>query len=63
MTSSLLDALAIAAVTYLLADLKMSGVINLPWLVIFAPASICVALAVLTMALFLRVISKPFPFN
>ena len=63
MTSSLLDALAIAAVTYLLADLKMSGAINLPWLVIFAPVLIYVVLAVLTMAFFLRVISKPFPFN
>jgi hypothetical protein len=50
-------AVAIAVATYLLADL------NLPWFIVFAPASICVALAVLTMALFLRVISKPFPFN
>lgn len=50
-------AVAIAVATYLLADL------NLPWFIVFAPVLIYVALAVLTMALFLKVISKPFPFN
>jgi hypothetical protein len=61
--STLLDILSVVSGTYLLADLKMGGVINLPWLVIFTPALVCLSLSLIVFLLFLYVVQKPFPFT